>query len=277
MNTQLVLRQRDTILVVGPSAGGKTESLNILRELVEERGIPHVFKPLSDSHTIIERMMEDDQKNYGRGHYHPTNTMEERRSGHTHEDYAVVPPIPFTLSGNEVGHAFIADFFHALANLPYTRELRFAELSGGRNTNDRYEPASRTDLSFTTYARFLREGKFNAHGLSRVLAVIHPETDESIRQKLNSARIVPSEVQIDRGTASWPLGVEAMRIFGEDDYYALEPLVHEKKIPFVFTIPNDGGRLLREGIEFRLPEILQSWEGSIRGENRKGKGKEKDL
>ena len=48
--------ERDVVLVVGPSACGKTEALNILRRFADESEIPHVQKPLSDSHTIFEHI-----------------------------------------------------------------------------------------------------------------------------------------------------------------------------------------------------------------------------
>lgn len=253
---------RDTILVIAPSAGGKTEVLNILRAHPWLTHIPHVFKPLSDSHTIVTRMYEDDLQNHGRGHYHAWSTKEERWNGHTHRNYTVDPDKPFTLTGNDVAHNFVLDFFEGLRQLPKTGELRFAELSGGVNTNDFSEPASKTDLSFGTYARMLRRGQFPKEGLSRVIAVIHTETDNDVRERLNKGRMIPSPEEIENGTGSWPLGPEAMKIFGEDDFYELEPLLQEMEIPHIYTIPNDGGILLREGVEYHIPKIQQSWEGA---------------
>lgn len=262
---------RDTILVVAPSAGGKTESLNIIRELVGKLNLPQVFKPHSDSHTILDRMFEDDRNNHGRGHYHPW--VKNKWNGHDHRDPGAGEPIPFTLTGNAVAHKFIFDFFEKLRDLPQTGEIRYAELSGGINTNSFDEPASSTDLSFATYKQMLRLDRFSKAGLSRVLAVIHPETDDDVRKALNISRDKPTPEQIELGTASWQLDEGAMKIFGGDDFFALEPLFHEMGVPHVYTLPNDGGRLLHESIEFRLPAILQSsreiWSGGEAGNHRK--------
>mgnify|MGYP001573080498 CR=1 FL=1 len=265
---------RDTILVIAPSAGGKTEILNIIREDVGNRGLPHVYKPLSDSHTILDRVEEDDKDNYGRGHYH-TWTL-DKRNGHVHRNYRDDPMLPFTLSGNAVAHKFIQDFFYNLRNVPQTGELRFAELSGGVNTNGYDEPASQTDLSFAMMNQLLRQGRFSKDGLSRVLAVIHPQTDDEVRFALNSSRNIPTDREIDQGTASWPLSQEAMNIFGVDDFYALEPLFFEMQIPHVYTVTNDGGTLLRGEIEYRLPAILRGWEGWSGGEGGRGRLKESE-
>ena len=258
---------RDTILVVAPSAGGKTESLNIIREIVGRLGLPQEFKPHSDSHTILDRMYEDDRENHGRGHFH--SWVNDKRNGHRHRDYETDKPIPFTLHGNDVAHKFIFDFFTGLRDLPCTGELRYAELSGGINTNHFEDPASGTDLSFATYNQMLRLGRFPKEGLRRVLAVIHPETDEDVRKSLNSSRGQPTPEQIDLGTASWQLDEGAMKIFGRDDFFALEQLFQELGVPHVYTLPNDGGRLLREGLEFRIPAILESlhdvWDGGEAG------------
>ncbi len=63
--------QRDVILVIGPSASGKTHVLNLLRgEITGTFGLQHELIPLSDSHTILDRIREDDTRG-GRHHYHP--------------------------------------------------------------------------------------------------------------------------------------------------------------------------------------------------------------
>lgn len=260
---------RDTILVVGPSAGGKTEALNIIRELVEYLGLPQVYKPLSDSHTILKRVEEDDRENYGRGHYHDWTT--DKWNGHEHRDYISQPMIPFTLSGNIVAHNFIRDFFLNLKDLPQTKQLRYAELSGGANINDFSDPASQTDLSFATMDMLLRRGMFPQEGLQRVLAVIHPQTDDDVRFMRNRSRTTPTQAEIDLGTASWQLSKEGMNIFGKDDFFYLEPLLSESRIPHVYTVVNDDGPILRAEIEYRLPAIVGGWEGWHGGERGKGR------
>ena len=190
---------RDTILVIGPSACGKTHLLILLRrEIADTHRLPHEFIPLSDSHTILDRVREDDRLG-GRHHYHPWT-----RGMDTHDHLNNPEIIPFTLAGNRIGHAFIRDFFQGLVQLPCTGVIRYAEWSGGKNTNVREDPASRTDLSFETITRLMRKGNIPAEGLNRVLVAIHIETPREYRLRLNESRSIPTADEIKFGLASWP-------------------------------------------------------------------------
>lgn len=251
---------RDTILVISPSAGGKTKTLNIIREWFLDAHIPHIFKPHSDSHTILERMYADDNEG-GKHHYHPW--CKGVTEGHSHTNGE--PMIPFTLAGNKIAHGMMLDFFSELALLPASGDIRFAEWSGGKNINDPSEPASRADLSFTTIGEMLRKGQLPSAGLNRVLAVLHPSTDDELRQKLNSGRHTPSEEEIVLGTASWQLDDTAMKIFGTDDFDVLIPLFNERGIPHIHTIQNDGRDSLIEGLELVVPGILLTWSETWHG------------
>lgn len=261
---------RDTILVVSPSAGGKTEALNVLRQEALARGISLEFKPLTDAHTILDRMYEDDEQG-GRNHYHPWCPGEI--NGHSHD--VEHPTIPFTYTGNEPAHAMLGDFFNGLAQLPYTGSLRFAEWSGGININEWSEPASRVDISFATCAEFLRKGTFNRTGLSRILAVIHPETDEEVRFALNNNRHLPTPEEIEYGTASWPLSDTAMRIFGRDDFAAVVPVLLEAGVSRnrIYTIYNDGDGKFSEQLKVVSTEILSTWRGGENPYNDRGRRK----
>jgi len=138
--------------------------------------------------------------------------------------------------------------------------LRFAEWSGGVNINPSDEPAARTDLSFTTVARMMERGVFEAEGLRRVLAVIHPETTFERRLDLNSFRSTPTEEDIQYGRASWQLSETALRIFGHDDFSEYcESYLQSRGIPFVRSIQNDGSDGLRHELELCLPEIFAVW------------------
>lgn len=248
---------RDVILVIGPSASGKTHALNLLRnEVAVTYGLQHELIPLSDSHTILERVREDDLSG-GRHHYHPwTRGMKT----HHHRDNPDI--IPFTLAGNKIGHAFVRDFFQNLARLPYTGAIRYAEWSGGRNINTKDDPASQTDLSFTTITRLIRENNIPSEGLDRIIAAIHVATPHEYRMRLNENRSIPTDNDIKFGLASWPLGQTAMNIFGEDDFgNETKELLEEHHVPFIRTLHNDGQGSLSRELRNSLPEIISLWQG----------------
>ena len=254
-------QQRDVILVIGPSASGKTHLLNLLRqEIAGVHRLPHELIPLSDSHTILERVREDDLSG-GHHHYHPWS-----RGKDTHDHTRHPEIIPFTLAGNRIGHAFIRDFFRELARVPHTCVIRYAEWSGGKNTNPLEDSASRTDLSFETIARLIRSGNIPAEGLNRVLAAIHVETPREYRMQLNDSRSVPTGDEIKFGFASWPLDQAAMNIFGEDDFGEdTQSLLQEHHIPFIRTVHNNLGDSLERELRVILPDIIALWGGGENG------------
>jgi hypothetical protein len=245
------MTNRDTILVIGPSASGKTHVLNCLRDEAAALGIPLEEKPITDSHTIRDRMLQDDTTG-GFGHYHNP----EEVSGHNHK--LGQPTVPFTLIGNKIPHGMMDDFFTLLMNHSQDGKLHFAEWSGGINTNNENEPASSADLSFTTIGRMLKEGKLPRQGLERVLAVIHPITPEEVRQLLNKNRKVPTPDEIEFGRASWFLQPAAMKIFGRDDAQILDELFRESGIERIYHVPNDGENGLRGNLNPIMDEIFTS-------------------
>ena len=263
----MISQIRDTIMVVGPSACGKTAGMNILRHVIgTEYGLPQQFSPLSDSHTILARVREDDESG-GHNHYHPWMTKEARLSGvHTHADHPELTP--FTLAGREIGFAFMKDFFEDLINLEHDGVFKYAEWSGGINVNSPDDPASRTDISFATIAKLLFDGTIPSGGLDRVRGIIHVTTKDSVRNVLNDTRGVPTAQQIRDGSASWRLDDTAMKIFGVDDFqnvYTRE-LFQNHKIPFVTTVFNDGKHSLENGLrKILIEEHIVPWRGGETG------------
>lgn len=253
---------RDAILVVGPSASGKTFLLNHLRKVITDvYGLPHELKSLSDSHTILARVREDDMTG-GFHHYHPWDS--EKKLGHTHEIHPEI--VPFTLAGNLIAHAFMRDFFIELTGLPRTGVLRFAEWSAGTNMNDRSDPAYLTDLSFATIGRLLMNGSIPSEGLQRILAVLHVSTNSEYRWQLNKNRTIPSEHEIAMGTASWPLDESAMRIFGGDDFnVGARSILQAHNIPVIKTLHNTGEQHMEYELERILPKIVGLWHGGETG------------
>ncbi len=252
-------RTRDTILVAGPSASGKTQILNLIRDLLTQQNISFEPIPHSDSHTVLVRMQEDDQIG-GYGHYHDWCKGE---IGHIHNDGR--PILPFTLCGNSIAYQMMVDFFYQLAKLPESGRIRFAEWAGGVNINPKSEPASGTDLSFSTIGRMLFQGLLPAEGLNRVLAVFHPATTIDFRFRLNTKRELPTNEQIKLGQASWPLSETAMQIFGEDDFQNVTLFLQKMRIPHIFTIENTNDKSLTEGLKRYLPQILSTWRGGESG------------
>lgn len=257
---------RDTILVAGPSACGKTKALNQLREELSHLGVAYDHIPLTDSHTIVDRMLEDDRVNNGRGHYHPW--CEGDVSGHDHLNGHAT--LPFTLAGESIATNMMIDFWKGLYSLPQDGNIHLAELSAGVNINPDSEPASRTNLSFETLVKRLMDGTYPSAGLSRVRAIIHPQTDDEERLILNLHRGIPSEKEIVEGTASFVLSPTAMKIFGRDDFspffstYASE--THD--IP-IYSFLNDGEpATIEKAVKTAVPEVIHGF-GGIEG-NRRG-------
>lgn len=258
---------RDTIVAAGPSAIGKTQVLNLLRIYAEELGISHVFKPLSDSHTILHHMDLDDERS-GYNHYHEWC---RGKPYHIHRHPEDVKK-PFTVTSSVITDGMMDDFFRGLAGLPYDGKFHYAEWSGGRNINDDSEPAHGADVSFGRWARFLKEGSFTTEGLRRVIAVIHPQTPWEVREKLNQSRGIPEDEEIELGTASWQLSYEALRIFGEDDTSEVFPLLQAFEVPYIRTVENQGDHTLEREIRNVAGEVFSLWKEK---ESESGLGKER--
>lgn len=251
---------QDIFLVVGPSAAGKTEILNALRNICSLHRIPYVATAASDSHTILDRMREDDRDG---GSNHTHGWCETYSQGHEH--FNSESTIPFTVTSNIIPNLMYGDFFRLLGRLPHTNQLRFAEWSGGVNTNPREEPASFADLSFGRIARKLFDGEYDSSWISRIRAIIHPITDWETRYALNASRGMPSPWQIQEGTASWKLSDAAMNIFGEDDFEAIQHEFLSREVP-VYEIHNDGDEGLREALHVLKSELFPNYYGSIEGQ-----------
>lgn len=233
---------QDIIVVVGPSAAGKTEILNDFRGSCRIHGIPYVAKAVSDSHTILDRMRDDDRDG---GRHHTHDWCKDKADGHSH--LRGEPTLPFTVTSNRIPDLMYGDFFTQLATLPQTREIWFAEWSGAKNTNPPEEPASRADLSFNRIGRKLFWEEYDDSWLPRVRGIIHPITDPALRLSLNATRGIPSSCQIEYGTASWPLTEIGMKIFGEDDFDSIAATFALRGIPvFSFTNDGDGQTMQRE-------------------------------
>ena len=231
--------RKDTILITGRSAAGKTTIIRQLNKFIDEFAILRYQTALSDSQTIMERVVKDDQQG-GFHHTHPWIKPSDK-ARHTH-DSPEKPTVPFTLTDNAIANLMMRDFFKVLALLPHDDGIKFAEWAGGVNTNDIYEPAARVDLSYSTITSLLRQDKLPSFGLERVVAVIHVQTADELRFKLNGRRSPPTEEEVTAGTASFPLEAAAMNIFGTDDFSELaEPFLrNEIGIPFIFELTNDG-------------------------------------
>lgn len=248
---------QDIFLVVGASSAGKTAILNDLRDTCGLHRIPYVTTAASDSHTILDRMREDDRDG---GSNHTHNWCEKHSQGHGH--FAGEAILPFTVTSNAVPDLMYADFFSLLARLPHTDQLRFAEWSGGVNTNVREEPASFANLSFGRIAGKLFRGEYEASWIPRVRAIIHPITDWETRFALNAGRGMPSPWQIGEGTASWPLSDAAMNIFGEDDFASIQHEFQIRGVP-VYEIPNDGDQGLKRELHAIKHELFPNYYESI--------------
>lgn len=248
---------KDIFLVVGPSAAGKTEVLNDLRNACWLHQIPHVATAASDSHTILDRMREDDRDG---GSNHTHNWCESYSQGHGH--FSGESTIPFTVTSNVIPDRMYADFFALLARLPLTNQLRFAEWSGGVNTNPREEPASFADLSFGRIGGKLFSGVYTNSWIPRVRAIIHPVSDWETRFALNAGRGMPSPWQIAQGTASWSLSDAAMNIFGDDDFATIQHEFINRGVP-VYEIPNDGDQGLKRELHVIKHELFPNYYESI--------------
>lgn len=242
---------RNIIVVAGPFGSGKTHFLNELRDAVAPvLDIPFEYIPISDAHTITERLRQDDRAG-GLNHYHPATRDAALTGDFYHEHNEAFPIYPFTVAGNEIIVKMTQDFLRRLSEVPRDNRLYFAEWSMGENTNAPSEPASRaTALSCESIARFLQNGTYPSEGLNRVFAVLHPQTTLEQRLDNNENRGLPSEEDYRLGRRSWKIAPEGMRITGKDDFEALKPALRVLGVPHVVEIFN-GHRIEDE----RYPEM----------------------
>jgi len=261
--------ERDVVLVIAPSAGGKTEAIKFLRDYSTCQGIDYRKIPVTDAHTIIYRMREDD-KTGGVNHFHPW-CLEQR--GHIHGEQDT-PIFPFTVISNVIPDKMRLDFFNNLASLQCESQLVLAELSGAVNLNPPESLVSGADLSFERVAYLFRNGTFPTAGLKRVIAVIHPVTTRELRLALNEKRAIPTDEEVANGIASWPLDKTGMDLFGEDDAAdAFYPLLEKLRIP-IFPIVNDGTpETFETELKVVADEIFRPWGRTVEG-GRKSRGPE---
>lgn len=275
-------QNRNIILVAGPFGAGKTHLLNTLRDAVAPvLGLPFEYTPISDAHTITERLVEDDRSG-GYHHYHPGNREAALAGNFFHQHTEGFPIYPFTAAGNEIIMGMTKDFLERLESVPRDGHLYFAEWSMGKNMNAPEEPAARAiALSAETIAKFLADSTYPTRGLERVYAVIHPQTKLENRLDNNTSRGVPSQEDYRLGRRSWKIAREGMLITGKDDFEFLAPSLKKLGIPQVLDIfngyhiederyPEMAGEIVRQ-----LTRLLQSWkreiwQGGERGQRRFG-------
>lgn len=269
---------RNIIVVAGPFGAGKTHFLNQLRDAVAPvLDLPFEYLPISDAHTITERLLEDDQSG-GLNHYHPKTRDAALKGDFYHEHTAEFGIYPFTVAGNDIIIKMTQDFLRRLAQVPQDGRLYFAEWSMGRNTNPPSEPASRaTALSGETIAQFLGDGTYPSLGLGRVYAVLHPQTTLEHRLTNNENRGVPSAEDYRLGRRSWKIAKEGMLITGADDFEILEPTLKALGIPQVAEIFN--GCLIEDErypemkaeIVRQLTGVVESWRVDVWGGGERGR------
>lgn len=261
---------RDLILVIGSTATGKTRILTEIRNYVAMQSIPQKTAALSDAQTIVEHMLLDDERG-GHNHYH--EEWCHNASSHIHDaDHPPIPEFqfPFTVTSDVIPTNMLSDFFDRLQRLPHTGELRYAEFAGGVNINPTDDLASKADLSYERANYLFRTGVFPKEGLRRVLAVIHPVMDFSLRLQLNRNRTLITNRELYEGTKSFVLSDTVMHTFGEDDAEALFPLFREMGIPFMRTFRNEGTpEVLDEITRFSEP-ILERYSILREGSNLRG-------
>mgnify|MGYP006876735445 CR=1 FL=1 len=261
-NIQGVTFERNLIIFIAPSAGGKTEGINRLRGFLDFHGLPYQPHSMTDARFILEEVRKDDRETGGQNHYH--EWCNEQTTGHSHENNE--PDLGFTVTGQRIPTGMYRSFLGQLSEKRSSDRLYIAEWSGGVNGNPPDHPASKVDYSFTRMRQEMEAGTYPLDWIKHVLAVIHPWVPNfEERARLNELRfgITPSVEELEKGARSWHLPPDALTLFHGDDFEeGLRPFLEEQGLKDrIYTVQNGGENETlpsgENGYAARLEETFQ--------------------
>jgi hypothetical protein len=228
---------RDIVLVAGTNAAGKTKALHTLARSLRASGVATDPRFIVDGRYLLERVLLDD-RNGGYGHYHDWCVPTHRGAphGHVHDGR---PTIPFAVDSQNIIDGMLFDFFSELSRLPRDGTIHFAELAAGRNTSRPFQAQSAIDLSFHYIARLLELNALPREWIHRLLAVVHPYTDQRLRHEVLVSQSPTAVQEVAEGVASPEKLPSTLDVFGRDDFSAFAPLLREEGTYRIYDVRND--------------------------------------
>jgi hypothetical protein len=250
---------RNLIVLVGPSATGKTQGINALRKFLDGRDILYEPNSFTDARFILEEIKKDDRETGGQNHYH--EWCEGVTTGHTHEHNE--PDFGFTVTGQRIPTGMYRSFLKQLSEQRLQDRLYLAEWSGGVNGHPQDHPAGGVDYSFGRMREEMKAGTYPMEWTQRVLAVIHPWVPSfDKRTHLNNLRmgVNPSPEEVELGVRSWHLPPSAMELFHGDDFETdLRPYLESHGLGGrIYSVENGGEDELLPGGENGYAARLQA-------------------
>lgn len=237
--TRNMTKPRDLIMVMGQYSAGKPHIMAQLKELARSKGAALEEETTSDLPLLIDEVYKDDAIG-GYNHYHPWCT--EKTGGHNHS--LREPSSPFTVINNDIVDSMHKTYFETLSRLPSTGKLRFAEISGGENTNPFSEPAYQADFSFKRLVQAFNDSQLPTDWLDRVLAVIHPIVlSDQIRSYINDFEYIHSLDTKNREIVREKRDGIVLNMFGRDDFVYMNDLLKKHYVPHIYAIRHDGTEL----------------------------------
>lgn len=254
---------RNLIVAIGPAACGKTEFITGIKRNLAHLGLPIEPRPLSDGFLLVDEVLKDDREG-GLHHFHPWCSDE---IGHRHT--LGESPTPFTVRDSLLGDRATAALIKQMKETPGGK-IHLAEMATGVNLNYELEEV---DFSCERIVQRFKRGELDFGVWQRVLAIVHPQTTFETRLKRNESRqgLVFSTREVEMGEASFYVPLEAMRLFGKDDFENLRPLI-EREVPLIFEFDNNQEGAIKKELEMARAMIefwwRRSYEGGLRGKER---------
>jgi len=257
------------LVIAGSFGAGKTEGVRDMYSFLDSRH-QHYDPAISDATYILEALGEDHKKNRGINHMH-----EGQRFPQPHDHRPGEKDLQFAVTGNFVPHYMYNNFFRRLSREVPSDRFQIVEWSGGRNIHPPDHPAVNADYSFRTQVQDLWSGSYERGWLSHVALMIHPVTDFDQRLVFNQRRSDrdPTPDEIARGTRSWGIPLDGMKLTGNDDFLEVVPDLERMGLAGrIHPISNNGDGTYTAELSRILTEVIDpmiNFEGQI---NKDGSG-----
>ena len=256
-------RVRDLIIVGGQNAIGKTTAIKALCDLMLIKGFSCEYPLRGDYARLLEKTLEDD-KIGGKHHFHYWCPIENPNDikEHFYKDLELTPMEPFFAIGNKLRDEALCEKLQGLAELPtLVNHFWVTDLVGGINTHSKGTIFSRSDGSFRRISTMLDEGLLPNSFLDRVYAAIHLTIKEELRillfeKRHNFALQTANKKQANVIAELKP--IEALRLYGKDDFDEIKNLFIESGAIHVCDINNNGDGSFFNHIQNECENLIES-------------------